>query len=63
MRGVPRFGLAPLALNDASGVNFISDVTHVHQLADMLGFKEADILRGLNLLEQVWLILLAPSWM
>ena len=41
-------GLTPVALADASGANDRKDISHWSEFADMCGFTEADIQRGLE---------------
>ena len=41
-------GLTPLPLADASGANDLTDISHLPRFADVCGFTEADIERGLE---------------
>jgi hypothetical protein len=41
-------GITPIALTDASGANFIDDLTEVEGLGDFLGLAEGDIVEALH---------------
>jgi len=46
-------GLAPLALNDASGANSFTDVTHEPALGELLGFTREHLSVGMDFLIKV----------
>jgi hypothetical protein len=46
-------GLAPLALNDASGANTFRDVTHHSSLSELLGFTRVHLDKGLEYVIEV----------
>lgn len=42
-------GITPITLADASGINFIKDISLDAKFGDILGFSQIDIARGLKL--------------
>ena len=46
-------GLTPLALNDASGVNYINNISHQRATFDLVGFKKHDVEQALKQLVEV----------
>jgi hypothetical protein len=46
-------GLAPLALNDASGANNFQDVTHHSSISELLGFTHGHLEKGLEYIIEV----------
>ena len=43
--------VTPIALSDASSVNFIENISQKEQFGDILGFSQSDIERGLQIAE------------